>query len=297
MEKYKSETGKELDLKDYERIADQGARLGAIAITILGGEPLLYEKLSDLISVFSARHYFVNMVTNGILLTKNKLEGLKSAGLNSIYFSLDSMNEEANDKIRGRGHFRKVMANLEDAKDIGLITGLCPVFFPGRIQDGIDVIEFCTKHGYNASGGQVAAVGLAEHSGILSPAEHDQVRNLLKKYSRLTFDWSMSYFLKQRCPGGKEKIGITNLGDVIGCSVNPISFGNVLTEPLAKIWARMGRFSQFSKDSSVCLTAEDRHYIDNYLAPAYKSGKYPLNYDEHPMMTPDKEPTMRNERS
>lgn len=293
VEKYKIGNAKPmLTLEDYERLADEGAKLGAIAATILGGEPLVYPHLKELMQIFKKRNFFINIVSNGLLLSKEKLEDLKSYGLNSMFFSLESMDEEVNDSMRGKGHFAKTMQNVKWCQELKLVTGLAPVFFPDRMEDAVDVIDYAHRNGMCASGGQVAATGLAEQQELLSPEQHDFVRSLLKKYPRLTFDWSLSYFLKIRCPAGKEKIGITCHGDVIGCSVNPISFGNVMEEPLANIWKRMGKFSQFANDSKGCLGSENLHYIKNYLAPAHKSATYPFPYTEHPLMTPEHEPKL-----
>jgi len=288
----KNPTGKknELSLDDYEIIARDGARLGAVSVNILGGEPLVYKNIADLIEIFSKYGYFVWMVSNSVLATKDRLKQLRAAGLNSICFSLDSMNEERNDAIRGmKGHFNKVFEAVDNAKDAGLMVNLAPVFIPGRMDDAINVIEYCMTNGLGASATQAAPVGSFENEAVLSPAEHNKIRALLKKYPRLTLDWSLSYFLEQRCPAGKEKIGITNYGDVIACSINPIAFGNVQRDGLANVWNRMGQFSQFRKNSKVCLAAEDSFYIDNYIRPLSKANTYPVLFSDHPNITPGSE--------
>lgn len=291
--KYKKTSGSILTIHDYEAIARQGAKMGAIAMVLLGGEPLLASNIYEIIGIFKKYHYFVSIVSNAIALNKDVARNLRKSGLSSIYFSLESLNEEENDKLRGfDGHFRDVQRSIEMCKNEGLLVGLCEVIFPGHVDRFVELLRYCRQNDLLASGGELAVVGAAEGNNIVSEEEHLRVLKLLKEYPRLTFDWALSYFLKPRCPAGKEKIGITCYGDVVGCSLNPISFGNIKEETLENIWNRMGSFSQFKNDSSRCLTAGSRYYINNYIVPIAHLNNNPVNYVKHPNITPEKEPEL-----
>ena len=289
-EKYKSVKREQLNIGDYARLSSEGAKMGAIAVNILGGEPLLADNLKEIVSIFKRNHYFVLVVSNGILATQESLWELKRCGLDAICFSLDSLDDAFNEEIRGsKGYTQRVLAAADLAKEEGLIVSLAPVFFPGKVEKGLEVVKYCQDHGFGASGTQVSAVGGWERGNLLSSDEHDQIRKMLKEYPRFTLDWALSYSLKRCCPAGKEKIAVTTFGDVVGCSINPIAFGNICTEPLQQIWRRMGRFSQYKKDSPVCLSAEDYGFIQNYLNPLSALGEYPIYYKDHPAITPDSE--------
>jgi MoaA/NifB/PqqE/SkfB family radical SAM enzyme len=291
----KAETadGDDLTLSDYERVAREGAALGAMSVNILGGEPLLHDRIEDIVRIFRRHGYFVLMVSNATLVTPDLLHRLREAGLHAICFSLDSMDEETNDRIRGvPGHFRKVFAAVEAARRERLIVSLAPVFFPGRMEDAKAVVRYCQEHGLGASGTQAAPVGRAEQAAVLSREEHDEIRQLIRDFSRLTLDWALSFHLETRCPAGKEKVGVTNRGDVIACSINQIAFGNVRDEPLGAIWERMGRFSQFRKNARVCLAAEDAEYIERYIRPLSRFASYPVWFSQHPAIGPDTEPAL-----
>ena len=175
------------------------------------------------------------------------LLSFKQAGLDTIFFSLESVKKEINDGIRGKGHFDITLNNINLCKSIGLDVGLAPIFFPGKIEQAIDVVEYCFRNGLRASGGQITKIGNAIDIPTLSIEEISQVKKAVKKYPNLVFDWSFSYFKGSSCPAGREKIGITMNGDVIPCSYNPISFGNLFNEDLKIILKRMGMFSQFKK--------------------------------------------------
>ncbi|MCF8176967.1 MAG: radical SAM protein [Sulfuritalea sp.] len=292
IEKYsKKKNGSDLTLDDYQSIAKQGADLGAFSVAILGGEPLMYKKLEDLIRIFKREHFFIDMVSNGKLATPERLAKMRSAGLDAVCFSLDSVDGAEHDKIRGsQGMSGAVHDAINAAIDVGLEPIIGTVFFPGKIEEGKAVQEYAKSRGFRLSGGQVAPVGGWEGKPTLSEKEHDEIRKLLRENPKFTLDWAMSYYFEHRCPAGKEKIAISNKGDVFGCSVNPISFGNVRDESIKDILSRMQQFSQFKKNSKVCLSAEDREYQSKYLSHLGAFDNYPVLYHQHPEMTVEKEP-------
>jgi MoaA/NifB/PqqE/SkfB family radical SAM enzyme len=282
----------ELTLDKYEEIAVEGKRLGAHSLTLLGGEPLLYKHIDKLITIFVKHHYYVHLVSNGLKIDKNNLSHLKECGLKCIFFSLESMDEAYNDSIRGKDHYARTMNNIDIAKSMDLRVGLATVIFPENIEHAVGVVNFCKANGLYASGGQVAPVGGAKDSAVLSDDELKLVRSVIKQNPHLTYDWMVSYFGRHRCPAGKEEIGITCQGDVIGCSYHPISFGNINHESLRSVWRRMQEFSHFKKDYPGCLCSEDKDYINQYLKPVADNPVYPVSYTKHPCMTKDIEPDM-----
>lgn len=291
--KFKQRNIQTLTIQQYENIAAQGVKMGAIAMTLLGGEPLMAKDLFPIIKIFRDKKYFVSMVSNSMLINEVLAESLVDSGLNSIYFSLESVNEKENDAIRGiPGHYRSVMKAINLCKKQGLLVGIAGVIAPGGLDNYIKILEFCKSNDLLASGGELAAVGAAEKSELVSDKEHLEIKKLLSTYSKLTFDWGLSYFLKCRCPAGKEKIGITCYGDVIGCSLNPISFGNVKKEALKIIWKRMGNFTQFKKNSDECISARDIEFIQNFIEPVHHQLKNPIYYKEHPQINSKTEPDL-----
>ena len=71
VEKFKLKAGAELTLDDYSRIAHEGAVLGATSLTVLGGEPLLVDKLEDIISVFKKKKYYKTFNGNNCHCCRN----------------------------------------------------------------------------------------------------------------------------------------------------------------------------------------------------------------------------------
>jgi MoaA/NifB/PqqE/SkfB family radical SAM enzyme len=289
--KFKKDNNEFLTLADYDSLARQAAKMSAIAATFVGGEPLLVKNLDEIVGIFKSYHFFISIVTNGISLTRDRVKKLHSAGLNAVFFGLESLDENVNDELRGhKGQCEKVKQGIKICKEEGLLVGLCTVLFPEHEERYIELAEFCQENGLSMALPALAGVGAAEDGGAASQKEHDQIIRLLKQYPKLSVDWGFSYFLKRRCPSGKEKIAITCYGDVLGCTLNHISFGNIKEEPLKSIWKRAGNFSQFKKNSDRCLAAFDDVHIKNYLMPIKLFNESPVYYEDHPNITPESEP-------
>lgn len=292
--KFQPNSGARLTMDDYESLARQAARMGAIAITFLGGEPLLSPDILPLIRLFSRFGFFISMVSNSLGMTPQQAKTLAEAGLDSVYFSLESLDPEINDEIRGvPGHHSKVMSGIRFCKEAGLKVGIAAVILPGQLERFKEILAFCSKEGLLASGGEIAPIGGAGKClDIVSAEENAQIRELLKTHPRLTFDWGLSYYFDCRCPAGKEKIGITCFGDVIGCSLTPLSFGNIRKEQLLRIWNRMGRFSYFKNRSERCIAAGSRDFIRDIMLPLNQQEQHPMPFDSHPNINQDSQPRL-----
>jgi MoaA/NifB/PqqE/SkfB family radical SAM enzyme len=74
----------------YER-TDGLAKLGTTIITISGGEPLLHPELDQLIARIRRRRMIAGMITNGYLLTAERIQRLNRAGLEHLQISIDNV--------------------------------------------------------------------------------------------------------------------------------------------------------------------------------------------------------------
>ena len=73
-----------------ERI-DMLAELGATIATLSGGEPLLHPELDHIISRIRRRGMIAGLITNGYLLTAQRIERLNVAGLDHMQISIDNV--------------------------------------------------------------------------------------------------------------------------------------------------------------------------------------------------------------
>jgi len=74
----------------YQRL-DQLARLGTTIITISGGEPLLHPDLDLIVARIRKHGMIAGMITNGYLLTAERIQRLNRAGLDHMQISIDNV--------------------------------------------------------------------------------------------------------------------------------------------------------------------------------------------------------------
>ncbi|MGI9102903.1 MAG: radical SAM protein [Terriglobales bacterium] len=73
---------------------DKLASLGTSIITISGGEPLLHPELDDVIRRTRGRGMIAGLITNGYLLTAERIQRLNRAGLEHLQISIDNVNPD-----------------------------------------------------------------------------------------------------------------------------------------------------------------------------------------------------------
>jgi len=70
---------------------DRLAELGTTIITISGGEPLLHPELDKIIARIRHHGMLAGMITNGYLLTAERIQRLNHAGLDHLQISIDNV--------------------------------------------------------------------------------------------------------------------------------------------------------------------------------------------------------------
>jgi len=92
-------------------------KLGIKFIDFTGGEPLVYPHLYEILRRAKELNFITTVTTNTILYPKmaEKLSGL----IDLLHFSLDSLDPDEHNRIRGVECFNSVMQSIDIAKSIG----------------------------------------------------------------------------------------------------------------------------------------------------------------------------------
>jgi MoaA/NifB/PqqE/SkfB family radical SAM enzyme len=77
------------------------------------GEPTLNPQISEMLDYMRGKFLASKINTNASVLTEKLIHKLLSADLQTIVFSVDASDKETYEKIRGKGNFEKVKANIE----------------------------------------------------------------------------------------------------------------------------------------------------------------------------------------
>ena len=111
-----------LTFEELARLVGIFAELGIGKLRITGGEPLLRNDLPQLLNMLTDIPGIddLTLTTNGYLLSQFAQQ-LKSAGLNRITISLDSLDDEVFKAMNGRGFTtERVLASIQKASEVGL---------------------------------------------------------------------------------------------------------------------------------------------------------------------------------
>ena len=85
------DVSKPIALDTMKARIDHLARLGTNIVTLSGGEPLLHPELDEIIAHMRTHPIIVGMITNGYLLTADRIQRLNRAGLDHLQISIDNV--------------------------------------------------------------------------------------------------------------------------------------------------------------------------------------------------------------
>src|ERR1700686_5105637 len=88
------DVSKPVPLEEMKRRLDLLADMGTSMITISGGEPLMHPELEEVIRHMRKRGIYAGMITNGFLLSKERIGKLNDAGLEFLQISIDNVTPD-----------------------------------------------------------------------------------------------------------------------------------------------------------------------------------------------------------
>jgi MoaA/NifB/PqqE/SkfB family radical SAM enzyme len=216
------DVSKPVPAAEMSRRIDLLADLGTSIIAFSGGEPLLHPELDDLIVHIRRRGAIAGMITNGLLLTADRIQRLNRAGLEHMQISIDNVEP---DKVSKKSlkvldlKLRLLAEHAEFHVNINSVVG-------GGIRhphDAIEVAKRAVELGFTSS------VGIIHDSdGQLQPLSEEEqsiflrVRDMGKKnYARMNYfqdNIAAGKENKWKCRSGARYLYICEDGLVHYCS-------------------------------------------------------------------------------
>src|SRR5438270_4069015 len=151
----------------FERV-DNLAALGTTVGTLSGGEPLLHPELDQIIARVRRHRIIAGLITNGYLLTAERIQRLNRAGLEHLQISIDNVNPDEVSKKSLKVLDKKLQLLAEHAEfhvNINSVVG-------GGIHDPNDALTVgrrATELGFTSTvgiihdgAGQLQPLGLKE---------------------------------------------------------------------------------------------------------------------------------------
>ena len=208
----------ELPTSTWQRVIEEGKNLGCTKLQFIGGEPLLYKGLMDLaITAENLGYEFVEIFTNGTLLTPKKIGNIKDLGIH-VALSLYSSVPEVHDRVtQVPGSFERTYKVLQLLKEAEVPTRIAIVVMKHNQDTVLATQDFLEKIGLKSGRPDIIRpTGRGQCGELLPNNEVTQTWGLMTKPS---FSTSAEEFYRNRfwnsCWAGK--IAITSDGKIIPC--------------------------------------------------------------------------------
>src|ERR671925_447818 len=108
-----------LGTEDWLRVFREAEALGVVQLNLTGGEPLLREDLEQLVEGARGLDLYTNLITSGIPLTRERLAGLRTRGLDNVQVSIQDVTAEGSDHIAGTRAFARKLEVARWVKELG----------------------------------------------------------------------------------------------------------------------------------------------------------------------------------
>ena len=254
----------ELTTEEWQRVLPELADLGVLQIHFSGGEPTARKDLVELVQSATDAGLYSNLITSGVLLSKDRLAGLYEAGLCHVQISFQASDETLANRIGGyrRGHAKKLEA-AKWVREVGLPLTVNAVVHRQNLHELPDLIDMAVA--LDANRLEVANVqyyGWAlKNRAALMPSEAqieeatalvEAARERLKGILEIDYVVPDYYALRpKKCMGGwgRQFFNISPAGKVLPChaaeSITGLEFDSVRDHSLAWIWEHSPAFNLY----------------------------------------------------
>ena len=215
---------KPVPINDLLARIDALARLRTLAVTLTGGEPLTHPHLEKVIARIRGHGMMATMITNGFLLTTERIRKLNAAGVQEMQISIDGVSPDEVSLKSLKSLRRKLGLLSKHAAfhvNINSVLGISEE----RTRDALEVAGVAKALGFSHTVGV-----LHDEDGTLAPLSAAQMqvhaelmamgKSLTHKLNYLTFQKNLMEGAPNqwRCRAGARYLYICEFGLVHRCS-------------------------------------------------------------------------------
>ncbi len=258
-EKYR----RELETEHWLRTFRQARELGVLQLALTGGEPMLRRDLVELCAGARESGLYSSLITAGTLFTRERADGLKSAGLDHVQISIQSPDAEENDRIAGNRSFDKKIAAARLARELDFPLTINCVLHRQNLDRIEDLLELALDLGaqrLELANTQYYGWAVANQSALLPSWEQlrrgeEAVKRFRERVGpKVDVLWVLPDFyedLPKPCMGGwgRNAMVVAPHGEVLPCqaasTIPGLEFANIREYSLEWIWSESDAFARF----------------------------------------------------
>lgn len=248
-----------LSKEDQLKVIDKIIENEIFDIIFSGGEPLIIEWLEELIQKCSNAKMYTTIITNGILMTKDRAQSLSDAGLKDMQISIHHYDAKTNDKLtKIPGSFKKSVAGIKNALAIFKIEkiNINMVVLPETHKDVYQMAKFLHSIGvgsFSVGTPSVSGEMKNDKSIVIDKKMFLEIYKQLKK-AKEDFNIHVGFtggfpicllpeineetvkMIGNYCDAGLNQIIIGPDGEIRPCVCLGKNLGNILKDNLNEIW-------------------------------------------------------------
>lgn len=241
-----------------EKTITEAKDLGLATVKLTGGEPFLREDIMDLISMLMKKQIYIQIETNGTLLTDDICEKLSQIKRLGISISLDGFESSSHDEFRGvKGAFKKTVEGAGNLKKHGIGFQVIYSVYKGNLDNIEKTMAFSRKIGATSfKVNPITPCGRADK--LYKDGENLSITEILeikKKSTEYSKQYGMPVYIttptvfnsledfRQGKVGGCRVLnilGILSDGTVSFCGVGKkekdLVMGNIKSDSIKDIW-------------------------------------------------------------
>ncbi|MEW6599917.1 MAG: radical SAM protein [Nitrospirota bacterium] len=235
---------KELTKEEARDVIIQARELGARKIIVLGGEPMLYPYIMDMVRFVRENEMEVELFTNGANISEEVAGKLCEYGV-VVVLKMNTADEKLQDQLSGRkGAYKNIHSAFNNLKKAG---------YPGKTQMGVSTIICRQNFGelidmwvwlrdqkINPYFEMITPQGNARENGMLE-VDSLSVKELFERISRIDrekygYNWKpQPPLVGGQCLRHQFSCAVNAYGDVLPCIGVTIPVGNIRGAKLASI--------------------------------------------------------------
>ncbi len=278
-------TGRQMELQDYLRFLREAQSMGAMNLTLTGGEPLASPIFFDLGRAAKDMGLVIRIKTNGHSMDRATALRIKSEiDPFNLDISLHGACAESHDRqTRVPGSFEQLMQNLQTMREVGLRVQMNAVLTAWNEHEIEEMYCLADNLGLRL---QMSSQVSARDDGNLDPL--DIAPSLAGVERLLAFQKTLrpktenadelaspdcegeGPQVKQHCGAGASSVTVDPFGNVLPCVQWRQPLGNLHEQSISEIWASSPRLAEVRQ-----ITTDLKHTVDEMGEKADKVGFCP----------------------
>lgn len=254
----------ELTTDEWKKvILDLRKWIGPYRVQLAGGETFIREDITELISFATKHDVLTGVVSNGTIITRELSKKIVDSGLGYIHISVDGINEDTHNYIRGiagvyTNTMRAIDYLIDESKGSGMSISMATIICQKNMHELVDLVKLTEKKGldgiiFNPLGPTVDSDSEWYKKTDLWFDDLKEIYEVLDELIRMKnsgakilnppehFEEMKTYFekpylnVRDKCMVGITNLSITCDGYIHTCFKMP-SLGKVTETSLMEVW-------------------------------------------------------------